>query len=186
MRNFGRLGPHHHPLFFVLPRWYAPRKPVLPLNSIDRFAIRTARLENTSHWQLFEVQIRQCITRHSQPQLTPEVSMHTLEQELRTICSNFSLKGNRELRWPLRFLPLQPGCGKPASRPQPVEDTPFAISLSVGLISPLSELCTKPFVRRIGKINVINCRRFLTEGDDLALHGRTFDWFRKIRLLCPN
>ena len=117
MRNFGRLGPHHHPLFFVLPRWYAPRKPVLPLNSIDRFAIRTARLENTSHWQLFEVQIRQCITRHSQPQLTPEVSMHTLEQELRTICSNFSLKGNRELRWPLRFLPLQPGCGKPASRP---------------------------------------------------------------------
>ena len=88
MRNFGCLGPHHPPLFFVLPRWFAPRKPVFPLNNIDRFALRTARLEHTPHWQLFEVQIRQRIARHS-PQQPNEVSMLALEQELRTICFLF-------------------------------------------------------------------------------------------------
>ena len=48
MRNFGCLGPHHHPLHFVLPRWFAPRKPVPPLNNIDRFAIRTAKIRTHS------------------------------------------------------------------------------------------------------------------------------------------
>ena len=85
MRNFDCHGPHHHPLFFVLPTWFAPRKFVLPLNNIDRFAIRTARLEHTAHWQQFEVQIRQCIARHSPPHQPHEVSMLALEQELRAI-----------------------------------------------------------------------------------------------------
>ena len=62
---------------------------MLLLNNIDGFAIRTARLERTAHWQQFEVQIRQCIARHSPPHQPHEVSMLALEQEFRAICSSF-------------------------------------------------------------------------------------------------
>lgn len=57
-RNSGHLGPRHHPLFVVIPKCYALRKPILPLNNIDRFALRQVRLDNISQWQRFEARIR--------------------------------------------------------------------------------------------------------------------------------
>ena len=54
-------------IVLYLAKGFMPRKPVLLLNNIDRFAIRTARIEYSAHWQQFEVQIRQCIARHSTP-----------------------------------------------------------------------------------------------------------------------
>ena len=186
MRNFGCLGPHHHPLYFVQSRWFAPRKPMLPFNNIDRFAIRTARSEHTPHWQLFEVQIRQCIARHSPPHQPIEVSMHALEQELRTICSLFFPK--RKSR-----VPQAPHIPSMAIRMWNARKQALVIRgrTTRDLFECWAHVTTfRTLHKAIRKRNRQNKRdklhTILAEGIDLALHGRIFDWYRKIRLLCPK
>ena len=76
-------------LFFVLLRWFAPRKPVLAFNSIIGLPFIRLDLNILLHWQQFEVQIRQCIARHITPYQLHEISILAFEQELRTICSLF-------------------------------------------------------------------------------------------------
>lgn len=176
--------PHHHP--FVLPRWYTPRKPVLALNNIDRFVIRTTRLENTSQWQIFEVQIRQCIDRHSQLQRPQEVSMHALERDIRTICSQCFPK--RKPR--AQMIPQIPSM---AARMWQAGKQALAIKgCSIrDLFECWAHLTTFRSLhstnRKQSRQNKRNkLQKILTEGANLAFHGRTFDWYRKISLLCPK
>lgn len=89
-RNFGHLGPRHHPLFVVIPKWYAPRKPVFPPNYIDRFALRQARLDNTSHWQRFEARVRVCIQHHcTHPDHDIQANARLMETAIRNLCIDF-------------------------------------------------------------------------------------------------
>ena len=41
-RNFGQLGPHHHPVFVILPKWYDNRSSPHPMHQIDREVVRHA------------------------------------------------------------------------------------------------------------------------------------------------
>ena len=186
MRNFGIIGSYHHPLFFVLPRWYAPRKSMYPLNNIDIFAIRTARLENTPKWQQFEARARQCIASHATAQQQSEVFMHTLESDIRTICIHFFPKS--KLRFPM--VPHIPSLS--ARMWQARKQAMIIRGRSIrDLFNCWAHLTTfhrlHKMVRKQSRQNKRDkLQQILSEGADLAFNGRTFDWYRKIRFLCPK
>ena len=86
-RNFGIGGPHHHPLLVTLPKWHAPQQIHLPLNRIDRFAMRHAYHAQLDTWVHFEAGARQLIQAMTAlPDRSAQDCMINLETKLRALC----------------------------------------------------------------------------------------------------
>ena len=50
--NFGQLGPHHHPLYWSIPKWCPNPRPRL-IVQFDRFRHHQEMKQNAPRWQIF-------------------------------------------------------------------------------------------------------------------------------------
>ena len=112
--------------------------------------------------------------------------MHALEQELRIIYSLFFPK------WKPR-VPQAPHIPSIAARMRSARKQALAVRGRTirGLFECWVHITTFRILHKIIRKQSRQNKRdklqtILAEGADLALHGRIFDWYRKIRLLCPK
>ena len=80
--NFGVLGPHHHPLGWIIPKWYPSPRPK-PIVLFDRHRIRQDMQQNSQRWHGFCCKARQLLQYTSQDNPTP---FHQVEIQLIDLC----------------------------------------------------------------------------------------------------
>ena len=186
-RNFGINGPHHHPFLVTFPKWHAPQQVHFPLNRIDRFDMRHAFHAQLDIWVHFEDSARRLIHEMTSfPAQTAQDYMFALETKFRDLCIRHFPK-----RRPRRSAPSQ--LQSISSRMWHARREALRVQ---GHSLRALFWCWKHVTTYLGcqkqirQFNRTNRRQkletILAEGADLAFHGQTFEWYRKIRQLCPR
>ena len=185
-RNFGQLGPHHHPVFVTLPKWYAKRSCPHPMHQIDREVVLNACLSQIPSWARFEADFCDLLTqRPLDTWIAPQDQMPELEKAIRQLY--------------IQRFPKQSRCKSHSPLLQSISCRMWharreALQLRVCSIADLFH-CWKNLItyqalhRQIRKQSWLNKRwkleNILTEGADLAFRGQMYECYRKIRF-CPK
>ena len=186
-RNFGINGPHHHPLLVTLPKWHVPQPAHFPLNRIDRFAMRHAYHAQLNQWVCFEDRARQLIDDMiSIPDRTAQNCMLDFETQLRALCIQYFPKRRSPRSVPSQFLSISSRMWNARREALRIQGKSLGSLFRCWKYVTTYLGCHKQ-IRQFSRAN--RRQKFetiLAEGADLALHGQTFEWYRKIRQLCPK
>ena len=186
-RNFGINGPHHHPLLVTLPKWHAPQPLHFPLNRIDRFAMRHAYQTQLDSWVRFEARARQLIhDMTSLPGRSAQDCMLELEHHLRTLCIQYVPKRRSHSSAPSQLLSISSRMWNARREALRFQGRSLrALFKCWGHVTTF--LVRHKQIRQFSRAHRRQkLESILAEGANLAMHGQTFEWYRKIRQLCPK
>ena len=180
--NFGLLGPHHHPLIWTIPKWYPGPRPK-PIVLFDRHRIRQEMKQNTSRWQGFCWEARQLLHSH----IARDSSLFLqLENNLTELCKTWFPK---QTSMPVACNPLASITAQMWQARKVVRaltDRLPATLFTAWKHLTMFRRCHKQ-IRHFSRQNKRQkLEDFLQEGADLAMRHQTYDWFRKVRKLCPK
>ena len=186
-RNFGIHGPHHHPLLVTLPKWHAPQPFHFPLNRIDRFAMRHAYQAQLDNLVNFEARARQLIhDMTSLPGRSAQDCMIALENQLRTLCIHYFPKRRSHRSAPSQLLSISSRMWNARREALRVQGKSLSALFKCWSHVTTFLVCHKQ-IRQFSRAHRRQkLESILAEGTNLAMHGQTFEWYRKIRQLCPK
>ena len=169
--NFGLLGPHHHPLTWTIPKWYPGPRPK-PIVLFDRHRIRQDMKQNTQRWQGFCWEARQLMlsTIAHDPSL-----FHQFESSLTDLCKT---RFPKQTSTPVACNPLASITARMWQARKLVRA--LIDRSTVSLFTAWKHLA---LFRRYHKQVLED---FLQEAAALAMRHQTYDWYRKVRKLCPK
>ena len=180
--NFGLLGLHHHPLTWTIPKWHPGPRPK-PTVLFDRHRIRQDMQQNTQRWQGFCREARQIM--HSTTAHDPSL-FHKLETSLTDLCTTWFPKTNST---PVECNPLASITARMWQARKLVRALTDRSTAS--LFTAWKHLALfRRYHKQVRHFSRQNKRQkledFLKEGADLAIRHQTYNWYRKVRKLCPK
>ena len=181
---FGNQGPRHYPLSLHLSKWFPTPNPENH-EGINRFRLRQAWTQHTPQWAHFLTQARQVIAAHG-PSLSPIDRNLTLERSLVQICKNCfpSVRQQAPLDPAFRSLTAQMWLARKAALA--LHDRSVK-SVFQGWFNLTRYRTLHKRIRQYSRTNKrTRLEAFLREGADLAMRHQSFDFFRRIRTLCPK
>ena len=179
--NFGQSGPRHHPLTWI-PKWFPGPRPK-PIVLFDRYRIRQDMKQNPQRWQGFCWEARELLT---SAQVHGQTSFEQVESSLTVLCKTWFPK---QRSTPVECNPLASITARMWQARKLVRaltDRSIASLFTAWKHLALFRKYHKQ-VRHFSRHN--KCQKledFLKEGADLALRHQTYDWYRKVRKLCPK
>lgn len=180
--KFGQLDPHYHPLNWIISKWY-PNPRSSPVLQFDRFRIRQEMKQNTPKWQNFMKEIR-----------------HFLDTQFHIDSNPFDAT---EIHLTIRCREWFPKVPPATTSAAPLTSLSTQIWQARKVVRALRD-CTAAsifqgwhhlakFRRSHKQLRLFNrqnkkqrLKKFLQEGADFALRNQTYDWFRRVRKLCPK
>ena len=167
-----------------LSKWFPTPNPKNH-EGIKRFRLRQAWTQHTPQWAHFLTQARQVIAAHG-PSLSPIDRNLTLERSLVQICKNCFPSVRRQ-------APLDPAFRSITAQMWLARKAALALhdrsvkSLFQGSFNLTRYRTLHKRIRQYSRTNKrTRLEAFLLEGADLAMRHQSFDFFLRIRTLCPK